>query len=79
MRRFSHGNSKLTPRGHLLRARFKRIRKFYLENKKMPPKTDDYFLPEDFIEAFGHKCKHSSYIPKTIENGYLPDPVVEAA
>ena len=76
MRRFSHGNSKLTLRGHLLRARFKRIRKFYLENQKMPPKTDDYFLPEDYVEAFGRKAK-TGVPAKTIENGYLPDPVVE--
>ena len=70
MRKFSHGNSNLTARGHLLRARFKRVRKFYLENKKMPPKTDDYFLPEDYAEAFGDNTKGRGVPAKTVANGY---------
>ena len=78
MRKFSHGNSKLTARGHLLRARFKRIRAFYLEHKKMPPKTDDYFLPADYSEAFGDKVKRRGVPARTVENGY-PEVTPEVA
>jgi hypothetical protein len=81
MRKFPHTNSKLTARGHLLRARYKRIRAFYLKNKKMPPKTDEYFRPEDYTEAFGDKAKRRGVPAKTVANGYevLEPIIIESA